>query len=449
LKAAAFKTDWTTSDTRAYTYTMNFGTLAAPTVTPATGTYESSASIEMSSSQSGATIRYTTNGSTPTGSSTIYTSPVYLESTTTIKAKAFHPDYTTSAETSRVYTIAVAAPTFSPTAGTYTAGQTVTVASASSGATIRYTINGADPVETDPTIASGATLVLGNYTLKAKAWRTGATASAVSAAAYLITGDVTTPLLAGGETHSLALREDGVAWGWGSNGYGQVGDGTTTTPRLFPRIVGGLTGATAVDAATNYSLVLKNDGTVVAFGRNESGRFGNGGTTNSSWPTPVSNLSTAIGIAAGNTHAAALKADGTIVAWGSNGWGEVGDGTNVTPARVAAEELWFLAGNRRIFRKVAGWVTAGFCVGTSPYGVGAVRRRLPRWRKNQSRAGAGAVSRSAGSGAARAGRRRANRGRGARWPARCGARRCRGSCRSRRSPAGRAPTRPNHCADRG
>ena len=158
LSAVAFKTDWTPSALITRTYTMNFGTLSAPTSDQATGNYTDSVTVTLSA-MSGATIRYTTNGSTPTGSSTAYSAPLTFDVTTTLKAKAFHPDYQTSAETSRTYTLAPAAPALNPTAGTYVAGQLVTVTAPTTSSTMHYTINGVEPTESDPIIASAGTLV--------------------------------------------------------------------------------------------------------------------------------------------------------------------------------------------------------------------------------------------------------------------------------------------------
>jgi alpha-tubulin suppressor-like RCC1 family protein len=106
---------------------------------------------------------------------------------------------------------------------------------------MHYTINGVEPTENDPIIASAGTLVVGNYILKVKAWKTDASASATTTAAYTITGDVTAPAIAAGGQHALAIRNDGTAWAWGKNTGGQVGDGTTTSPRLLPKSVWSLT----------------------------------------------------------------------------------------------------------------------------------------------------------------------------------------------------------------
>jgi hypothetical protein len=106
------------------------GAVAAPTFNTATGTYASAQSVTISSTTSGATIRYTTDGSTPSATvGTVYTSPVNIASTATLKAIAYMSGMADSAVTTGDYIIggsnAVAAPTFSPAAGTYLRTQTV------------------------------------------------------------------------------------------------------------------------------------------------------------------------------------------------------------------------------------------------------------------------------------------------------------------------------------
>jgi alpha-tubulin suppressor-like RCC1 family protein len=330
LKAVAFKTDWTPSDPpTSKTYTMDFGTLDAPTADQATGNYTNAVTVTLSA-MSGATIRYTTDGSTPTGSSTAYSAPLPFEITTTLKAKAFHADYTTSAETSRTYTLAPSAPTLNPTAGTYTAGQEVAITSPSTSTTMHYTINGVEPTESDPTIASAGTLVVGNYTLKVKAWKTGANASATTTAAYVISGSVTPPAIVAGDEHALAIRDDSTVWAWGKNTGGQVGDGTTTSPRLLPKSVWSLTDAVAATGGDTHSHVLKSGGTLLGFGANTNGRLGDGTTTNRLYPEPLTGISAVVNIEDGADHTIALKGDGSVFTWGNNGSGQIGDGTTTT-----------------------------------------------------------------------------------------------------------------------
>src|SRR5438477_389666 len=81
--------------------------------------------------------------------------------------------------------------------------------------------------------------------------------------------------LAGGGNHTIALKQDGTVWTWGYNGYGQLGDGTTTQ-RVIPVQVSSLSGMTGVAAGLYFSLALKSDGTVWAWGNNTNGQLGDG-----------------------------------------------------------------------------------------------------------------------------------------------------------------------------
>ncbi|HEU4594235.1 MAG TPA: S8 family serine peptidase [Pyrinomonadaceae bacterium] len=143
--------------------------------------------------------------------------------------------------------------------------------------------------------------------------------------------------LAGGFSHSLALKADGTVWAFGANFKGQLGDGSVQM-RATPVRAGDLTGARTIAAARFYSLVLKEDGTVWGFGDNESGQLGTGAGSGLPVTSPVqTNISGVTAIAAGDTHALAVRSDGTVWAWGSNFEGQLGDGTTngrATPAQV-------------------------------------------------------------------------------------------------------------------
>jgi len=82
----------------------------------------------------------------------------------------------------------VAAPTFNPPAGTYPTPQNVTISTATSGATIRYTVDGSAPASNHGTVYSGPVDISGSTTLRALAYKTGWDDSAIAAAAYTITG---------------------------------------------------------------------------------------------------------------------------------------------------------------------------------------------------------------------------------------------------------------------
>ena len=119
-------------------------TVATPLFSPGGGTYTSAQTVTISTYTSGATIYYTTDGSTPTPSSTVYTGPISVSTSETVNAYAVLSGWTDSAVGSATYSIACATPTFSPAAGTYTGAQTVTITS-TSGSTINYPVDGTPP----------------------------------------------------------------------------------------------------------------------------------------------------------------------------------------------------------------------------------------------------------------------------------------------------------------
>ncbi len=163
-------------------------TVATPTFSPAAGSYGPAQTVTISDATSGATIYYTTNGSTPTTASSIYSSPITVSATETLKALATHSGDNNSAVASAVYTIngAVATPGFSPAAGTYSSAQTVSITDSTSGATIYYTTNGSTPTTASSTYSSAIT-VSSTETVKALATNSGYSNSAVGSAAYTIT----------------------------------------------------------------------------------------------------------------------------------------------------------------------------------------------------------------------------------------------------------------------
>jgi alpha-tubulin suppressor-like RCC1 family protein len=137
-----------------------------------------------------------------------------------------------------------------------------------------------------------------------------------------------------GDRHSLAVKADGSVLAWGLNDSGQLGDGTTTD-RVAPAVVTGLgpgSGVVAVAAGYDHSLAVKSDGTVLAWGSNAQGQLGNVAADGLT-PAVVSSLGSGSGVvavSAGGALSLALKSDGSVLAWGYNHDGQVGDGTKIT-----------------------------------------------------------------------------------------------------------------------
>jgi alpha-tubulin suppressor-like RCC1 family protein len=143
-------------------------------------------------------------------------------------------------------------------------------------------------------------------------------------------------LIATGQDHSLAIKDDGSVWAWGCNSYGKLGDGSATS-KSSPVQVPDISDVKLIATGDNHSLAIKDDGSVWAWGRNDYGQLGDGSITNKSTPVQIPGLSHISMISAGNSHSLAIKSDGSIWAWGSNIFGQLGDGSRtniISPAQM-------------------------------------------------------------------------------------------------------------------
>lgn len=219
--------------------------------------------------------------------------------------------------------------------------------------------------------------------------------------------------ISAGTYHVLALRSDGTLWAWGDNAYGQLGDGTTAD-RTFPVQVGSLTtwtrifagayhslglaggvlhswgtGASGrlgrivdtdhpanlpepVDATTSdwrqaalgstFTLAVKNDGTLWAWGSSSDGALGLGTSTQFNVPQQVGTDVDWAAVATGDRHTLALKTDGSLWSWGDNTYGQLGDGTTTdraAPAPVLAPMGVGLLNANFDSGTLQGWTTNG------------------------------------------------------------------------------------------
>lgn len=280
LKAKAFKAGMNDSAIVSATYTISADqpveTVATPTFSIPAGTYASAQNVAITCATAGATIRYTTNGSEPTSSSSVYSGPVNISITSTLKAKAIKSGMNDSVTVSAVYTIeggnnpvispweayknylqgdivsysgknyecrqphmslpgweptnvpalwleytgtvnpieAVASPVFSVAGGTYSSAQSVAISCATAGANIHYTTNGSEPTASSPVYSSPIS-ISATTTLKAKAFRTDMNASGTVTATYTIVEDPVNPQYPLWSRTAIYQGGDHVIW----NGY--------------------------------------------------------------------------------------------------------------------------------------------------------------------------------------------------------------------------------------
>jgi len=195
-----------------------------------------------------------------------------------------------------------------------------------------------------------------------------------------VTGLSSVTAITGNSNSGYALSSDGTVWAWGFNLYGQLGNGTTTDSHV-PVQMSGLTGVTAVSAGAFAGYALRSDGTVWACGFNLYGQLGIGSTTNSSLPVPVSGLTGVTAISGGEFAGYALSSAGTVWAWGYNGYGQLGNNTT-TDSHVPVQ----VSGLSGVAAIAAGGFSAyelgGVVSAVPPVGGAVSARELPGSTKN-------------------------------------------------------------------
>lgn len=142
--------------------------------------------------------------------------------------------------------------------------------------------------------------------------------------------------VAAGQAHSLATREDGSLWAWGTNLLGQLGTGDNVSSNI-PVRVGTGNQWKAVRAGMNHSLGQLSDNSLRSWGLNDLGQLGAGDTTNRNAPVPLASGGSWQTFHAGANHSAGVRTDGTLAVWGSNTWGQLGPAPGVVTSPQNAD----------------------------------------------------------------------------------------------------------------
>jgi len=139
-----------------------------------------------------------------------------------------------------------------------------------------------------------------------------------------------------GYKHTCAILDNGEAKCWGRDNYGQLGDGGSTNtdtnaPSSTVINLGSGRTAVAVSAGAHHACAILDNGDLKCWGSDDYGQLGDGGTnTNTSGPSSTAiNLGTgrtAVAVSAGMSHTCAILDNGDLKCWGSDGFGQLGDG---------------------------------------------------------------------------------------------------------------------------
>lgn len=160
--------------------------------------------------------------------------------------------------------------------------------------------------------------------------------------------------LSAGANHTCGVTSDNRAYCWGYNYFGQLGNGSNTGPELCfaqfnvpcstrPVAVTGGLRFFQVGAGQNFSCGLTTDSLAYCWGNNQNGQLGDGSGTDHLTPIAVAGGRRFRQLRLGLDQACAIDLNGIAFCWGANFSGQVGDGTNTvrfTPVRVAGGLHW-------------------------------------------------------------------------------------------------------------
>lgn len=149
--------------------------------------------------------------------------------------------------------------------------------------------------------------------------------------------------VASGYEHTLAVRADGTLWAWGDNRYGQLGVGEAIPSSVVPLQVGTATSWASVVTTHTCTLALRTDGTLWAWGLNESGELGDGTLTKRFLPVQIG-TATWQSLATAISYTCAVRRDGTLWSWGYDSGGALGLGhaqnMRKEPTQVGTATNW-------------------------------------------------------------------------------------------------------------
>lgn len=143
--------------------------------------------------------------------------------------------------------------------------------------------------------------------------------------------------------HSIALKKDGTIWCWGVNNYGQLGLGTPSyTTISSPQKLNNHSNSLKIISSSDFSLIIKNDGTLWSMGENSNGQLGRTFYSTEKKQIEIDTNWLQISNKDGG-HSVGLKKNGSIWSWGDNSYGQLGLGNTTStksPKKIGNDSNW-------------------------------------------------------------------------------------------------------------
>ena len=160
---------------------------------------------------------------------------------------------------------------------------------------------------------------------------TGGTGTSTRSPVSVVGGFTDWCQVSGGAFAPAAVRQNGTAWAWGNNCCGQLGDNTIVSRSSPVSVVGGFTDWCQISAGDSHALAVRQNGTAWAWGRGSNGQLGDGNTTTRSSPVSVvGGFTDWCQVSAGDGFSLAVRTNSSAWAWGSSACGQLGDNTTTT-----------------------------------------------------------------------------------------------------------------------
>jgi len=156
--------------------------------------------------------------------------------------------------------------------------------------------------------------------------------------------------MAAGTSYTVAIKNDGTLWAWGNNFRGQLGNGkgnqvgeNVNYDEILPiPIMPDKKNWVLVSAGTSHTVAIDSDDILYTWGEGNSGKLGNGSQNNCFVPTPIDKKWKIA--AAGDSHTVAIDVDDILWTWGGNAYGQLGNdttgGSSNDPIKIRGDKKW-------------------------------------------------------------------------------------------------------------